>query len=72
MSQFLKKLLSNSNEVSTMRLMSIYSLLVGSAIGGYGVYANKDLSSLAEICGVFVGSAFAGKSISKFTESKEQ
>lgn len=67
---YLKKLLSTSGEASTMRLMSIASFIVGSAIAIYGVYKGKDLSGLAQVCGVFVGSAFAAKSIQKFAEKE--
>lgn len=67
---YLKKLLSTSGEASTMRLMSIASFIVGSAIGCYGVYKGKDLSGLAQVCGVFVGSAFAAKTIQKFAEKE--
>lgn len=65
---YLKKLLSTSGEASTMRLMSIASFVVGAVIACYGVYKGKDLSGLAQVCGVFVGSAFAAKSIQKFAE----
>ena len=53
-----------------MRLMSIASFIVGAVIAVYGVYKGKDLSGLAQVCGVFVGSAFAAKSIQKFAEKK--
>lgn len=68
---YLKKLLSTSGEASTMRLMSIASFLVGAAIAFIGLYKAKDLSGLAQVCAVFVGSAFAGKTISKFAEKKD-
>lgn len=54
-----------------MRLMSIASFLVGAAIAFIGLYKAKDLSGLAQVCAVFVGSAFAGKTISKFAEKKD-
>lgn len=67
---FIKKLLSDSGTVSTMRVMSISSFVVGSGIACYGVYKGKDLSGLAQVCAVFVGSAFAAKSIQKFAEKE--
>jgi hypothetical protein len=63
-----KALLSESGDVSTVRLMSLLSLLVGMIIAIYGVYEGKDLSGVAQICGVFVGAAFAGKVTQKFAE----
>lgn len=71
MKTFFKKLLSDSGDVSMVRVMAILSLVVGVAIGLYGVYTSKDLSGIAQVCGVFVGSAFAAKVTQKFTESKE-
>ena len=71
MKSFLKKLLSESSEISTVRLMAIYSLIIGSIIAIYGVYQGKDLSGLAQVCGVFVGAAFAAKITQKFVENKD-
>lgn len=68
----LKALLSESSSVSTMRLMSIAALLVGSAIALYGVYMGKDLGGVAQISGVFIGAAFSGKAIQKFAETKAE
>lgn len=65
---FLKLLLSESGDVSTMRLMSIFSLLVGAGIACYGIYMGKDLDGVAKICAVFVGSAFIGKGAQKALE----
>lgn len=71
MKKLLLSLLSDSGEVSAVRAMSLVSLGVGSVAGLYGVYAGKDLSGLAQVCGVFVGSAFAAKVGQKFAEKKE-
>jgi hypothetical protein len=65
---YIKKLLSESGEVSTIRVMSISAFLVGAGIAIYGVIRGTDLSGLAQVCGVFIGSAFAAKSIQKFAE----
>lgn len=66
--KFLQDLLSESGAVSAVRVMSLISLGVGSVIAFYGVYMGKDLSGLAQVCGVFVGSAFAAKVSQKFAE----
>lgn len=70
MKEWLLKLLSQSSGVSAMRVMSFISLLSGIIIAFVGVYENKDLSALAVLVGVFVGSAFAGKAVQKFSEAK--
>ena len=65
----LKKLFEEiGNDVSMVRVMSFISLLTGIVIGLYGVYAGKDLSGVAAVCAVFVGSAFTGKVVQKFAE----
>lgn len=71
MKTFFKALLSESSPVSTVRLMSLVSLVIGAVIGLYGVYMGKDLGGIAQVCAVFVGSAFAGKVGQKFMEGKE-
>lgn len=71
MKKFIKELLSDSGSVSAVRLMALGSLLVGAAIGLYGVYMGKDLSGVAQVCGVFVGGAFAAKVGQKFMESSK-
>ena len=68
MKDLIQSLLSQSGDVSTVRLMSISSLIVGVIIGLYGVYTSKDLSGIAQVCGVFVGAAFAAKTVQKFAE----
>lgn len=67
---FVKKLLSGSSDVSMVRVMALLSLTVGVSIGLYGVYTGKDLSGIAQVCGVFVGSAFAAKTVQKFAEKE--
>jgi hypothetical protein len=51
-----------------MRLMSLFSLLIGAGIAIYGVYMAKDLDGVAKICAVFVTSAFIGKGAQKALE----
>ena len=67
---FIKKLLSESNEVSCMRLMSLFSLLIGAGIAVYCVHAARNLSEATPLVSVFVGSAFGGKTVQKFMETK--
>lgn len=65
---FLLKMLSESSEVSTMRVMSLLALIIGSGIAIYGVYKGNDLSGIAQICAIFVGAAFTGKAAQKYME----
>ena len=65
----LKKMFAEAEgEISMVRIMSLLSLLTGIVIGLYGVIKGKDLSGVAQVCAVFIGSAFVGKTASKFAE----
>lgn len=70
MKELIKALLSESGIISTARVMALGSLTVGSVIGVYGVYMGKDLGGIAQVCSVFVGSAFAAKVTQKYMETK--
>jgi len=65
---FIKKLLSEDGSISTMRLMSLISLIVGCTIGILGLLRGKDFTGVAAICSVFVVSAFGGKALQKGDE----
>jgi hypothetical protein len=67
----LKQLISENDKISTVRLMSIASLITGIAIGLIGVLKGKDLTGCAALAGVFVTSAFLGKVTQKFAEKGE-
>jgi hypothetical protein len=64
----LKELLSETGELSTMRVMSFVSLALGGAVAIIGLLKGKDLTSLALLSGVFVGAAFGGKVAQKSKE----
>lgn len=66
--KWLMDFLSDGTNLSMMRLMSLTSLVMGCGIAIYGISHGKDLGGIAQICSVFVGSAFAGKSIQKYME----
>lgn len=70
MKSFLMSLLNDADGTSTMRVMSILSLAIGAVIGLYGVYRGTDLAGIAELCAVFVVSAFGGKVAQKHMENK--
>lgn len=67
---FIYKMLSESGEISLMRVMALYSVIVSSMIALYGIYSNKDLTDVAALAGVFLGTAFAGKAGQKYMEKK--
>lgn len=58
---FIKELLSEKGDISSMRFMCILALL----IAGYLAISGKDTSVLT-----FVGAAFSGKFAQKITETK--
>ena len=66
---FIESLLSENSPISTVRLMSILSLLAATAIAGYGVYVGKDLAGLAALCATFVVPAFGAKVGQKMLET---
>lgn len=57
---------------STMRTMSLISLIVGAGIAFFGLYGEckSDLTGLAFLCSVFVVPAFGGKAMQKHIEVK--
>ena len=65
---FIESLLSESSPISSLRLMSILSLIAATAIAGYGVYVGKDLTGLAALCATFIVPAFGAKVSQKLLE----
>lgn len=62
MKEYLKKVMADGDGTpSAMRWMSVVALFAGIVIAFVGLLKGKDLSTLAVLCGVFVGSAFGGK-----------
>ncbi len=69
---YLKEMLSDGESPSTMRVMSFVSLIFAGVISIIGLFRGSDLSELAVLVGVFVGSAFAGKALQKNAEVKKE
>jgi len=69
--KFIRLLLSEKNEISAVRAMAIYSLIIGSGIAIYGIVSNKDLGGVSELVAVFVGGGFAGKVGQKIIETQK-
>lgn len=71
MKDFLLKLVSEKSEISSMRVMSLFSVLSATGLAVYGINKGQPLDSLSILCGVFLGAAFGGKVSQKFAENKE-
>lgn len=70
MNYFLTEILKERGDLSSMRLMSLFSLFMGALIACYGIYENKDLTGTAALVSIFVVAAFGGKIGQKITENK--
>jgi hypothetical protein len=66
--EFIKDLLSENGTVSTVRLMSLISLLTGCGIAAYAVIVDKNPDKVVQIVSVFVGAAFTSKVAQKMIE----
>lgn len=66
--QIFKDCFSENTGVSSMRLMSMISLLVASAIAFIGLFKGSDLANLSILSGVFLGGSFGGKVMQKRSE----
>lgn len=71
MKDFILNLLSEESKISSMRLMSLISVLSATGIAFYGISKGQPLDALSILCGVFLGAAFTGKVGQKFAETKE-
>jgi Na+(H+)/acetate symporter ActP len=58
---WLEALFSEQSKVSSTRVMSFISLLIGGYLAIHGLDVKSDLVGLATLVGVFVGAAFGGK-----------
>lgn len=67
-SSFFTELFSERGKVSTIRIMSLWCLLIGSIIAIYGVMKDKNVN---ELVAIFLGTAVAGKVSHKFAETKK-
>lgn len=72
MKDFLTQMFSESSTISAMRVMAVISLLMGCGIAIYGIAKSADLGGISEVCAVFVGAAFTGKVVQKFSEAKSK
>lgn len=64
----IKEIFSDGTHLSSMRIMSFISLMAGCAISAYCLGHGIQCSHLV---GIFVGSAFTGKTIQSFSERGE-
>jgi hypothetical protein len=70
-SRVLNELLSERGDISTMRIMSLWCMLIASIIALYGVFYCRDGRLIIELTALFLGAGVAGKVTHKFAESKE-
>ena len=71
-SMFLHQLLGEKGDISTMRLMAIWSMFVASVIALHAVFACHDIKSgIIELVALFLGAGVAGKVSHKFAENKQ-
>lgn len=71
MKEWLKKLFSNSPEVSCGRVMSVVNMFAGIGLAFLGLMQDKDLNALAVLVSVFIGGGVVGKVVQKFAETKK-
>ena len=70
MKNFLLKMLSNSDEVSEMRVMVALCVLTAISTAFYGMTKTPiDYSGLSLLCGTFLTTAFGGKVLQKREET---
>ena len=72
MRDFIANLFKENGDVSSIRVMSMISLLIGGYIAIQGLHSDKPLNDVAILCGVFVGAAFTGKVMQKAVELKQK
>ena len=71
MQDWIKRLLQPGSGLSTMRVMGLSALIVGSGLAIAGLIMKVDLYGLATLCGVFIGAAFTGKVMQKKVEAPQ-
>jgi hypothetical protein len=68
---WIKAIFQANSDVSSMRVMSMVSLLTASYIGIAGLYEGKNLAELSILCGAFLSGAFGAKYMQKTLEVKK-
>lgn len=71
-SRVLTELLSERGDLSTMRIMSLWCMVIASIIALYGVFCCKEGGLIIELTALFLGAGVAGKVSHKFAEGKEK
>lgn len=71
-SAFIMALLGETGQVSTMRLMSLWCMLIGSIIALHAVFACHDIKpGVIELVVTFMSAAIGGKVAHKVAENKK-
>lgn len=71
MKDFLIRLISAKSDISSMRVMSLMSVIAAIVLAFHGINRGQPLDSLSILCGVFLGAAFGGKVGQKVVEVKQ-
>jgi hypothetical protein len=71
MKDFLRKLISESSELSMTRFLSAMCVTTACSIAIYGMIKNLDLNQLIGLCSTFLGFGLGAKVTQKFAENKE-
>lgn len=70
--KLLLALLSESGDISMMRLLSLICVITACIIALHSVIKGSDLNAAAVLCGVFLGVGIGGKALQKISESKSE
>jgi hypothetical protein len=69
---WLREVFDEKSPISSMRIMSMMSLVLAGWIAVRGLETHADLSGLTMLCGAFLSAAFGGKVFQKSIEIKAQ
>ena len=68
----MKEMISDSSSnVSSMRVMSLFSIFIAAGLAFYGLHKGSDMTGLTALVGVFMGGGMGGKVWQKYAETKE-
>jgi len=68
--QWIKGFFKDTGDQSMGRLLSFITVLSAVVIACYGIVKGVDLSTLAVLCGTFLGAGIGGKVVQSFAEKE--
>jgi hypothetical protein len=72
MKQFILDLIRDDSNLSMVRFLAMFTVIMAGGIAVYGMYKGLDLNALSVLCGVFLGAGLTAKVSQKIVESKEE